>query len=99
MVDVDGSKALYTRAKVRARGGRWGGMGAGGGMVASMWFSYAARIYSIPPTPPTYTLPVFLQSSDKTLRLVNTMWHILVKEHGNEKVCAGIADWIIARVP
>ena len=26
MVDVDGSKALYTRAKVRWRGRRWGGV-------------------------------------------------------------------------
>ena len=41
---------------------------------------------------------MFLQSADKTLRLVNSMWHILVKEQGNEKVCSEIADWIEARI-
>ncbi|KAL4445371.1 hypothetical protein ABPG77_011196 [Micractinium sp. CCAP 211/92] len=51
MVDVDGSKALYLRAK----------------------------------------------SEDKTLRLVNHMWHILVREEGNERLNEQIADWILER--
>lgn len=51
MVDCDGSKALYLRAR----------------------------------------------SEDKTLRLVNHMWHILVREQGNEKINSEIADWILKR--
>jgi hypothetical protein len=38
-----------------------------------------------------------LQSADKTLRLVNSMWHVLVKETGNEQVCDEIAAWVLER--
>ena len=38
-----------------------------------------------------------LQSEDKTLRLCNDMWHILVREKGNEKICAALADWMLER--
>lgn len=37
------------------------------------------------------------QSEDKTLRLCNDMWHILVREKGNEKICAALADWMLER--
>lgn len=36
-------------------------------------------------------------SADKTLRLVNSMWHMLVKEPGNEDVLAEIVEWLQAR--
>lgn len=39
----------------------------------------------------------WMQSEDKTLRLVNHMWHILVREQGNEKINSEIADWILKR--
>ena len=35
-------------------------------------------------------------STDKTLRLVNHMWHVLVREDGNEKVCAAVGEWVLA---
>lgn len=38
------------------------------------------------------------QSSDKTLRLVNHMWHVLVKESGNETLLQEIIEWISSRV-
>lgn len=38
------------------------------------------------------------KSSDKTLRLVNDMWHALVKEVDNERVVAIAIDWMEARV-
>jgi acylglycerol lipase len=37
------------------------------------------------------------RSADKALRLVNHMWHVLVKEAGNEKICDEIAAWVVAR--
>jgi acylglycerol lipase len=37
------------------------------------------------------------QSKDKTLRLINSFWHILVREPGNEKINAAIADWVLHR--
>lgn len=36
-------------------------------------------------------------SKDKTLRLVNSMWHVLVKEPGNDTVCRDIIDWLLER--
>jgi esterase/lipase len=51
MVDCDGSKALYLKAR----------------------------------------------SDDKALRLVNHMWHILVREEGNEKINQEIAEWVLER--
>ena len=38
-----------------------------------------------------------MQSADKTLRLVNSMWHVLVKETGNEAVCDETAAWVLER--
>ena len=38
------------------------------------------------------------QTSDKTLRLVNNMWHALVKEFGNEEVLLEIIAWLDTRV-
>ena len=38
------------------------------------------------------------KSVDKTLRLVNHMWHVLVKERGNEHILNDIIEWIHARV-
>jgi esterase/lipase len=39
-----------------------------------------------------------VQSEDKALRLVNHMWHIMVREEGNEKINAEIAEWVLKRV-
>lgn len=44
------------------------------------------------PTPSTRP-----QSQDKTLRLINSFWHILVREPGNDKINAAIADWVLER--
>lgn len=38
-----------------------------------------------------------LQSTDKTLRHVNHMWHVLVAEDGNEKICAELVQWMNQR--
>lgn len=40
------------------------------------------------------TLYMKSSAKDKTLRLVNSMWHILVKEEGNREILKEIADWI-----
>jgi len=40
------------------------------------------------------TLYVKSSAKDKTLRLVNSMWHILVKESGNRSILKEIAEWI-----
>lgn len=37
------------------------------------------------------------KSKDKTLRLVNQMWHVLVREAGNEKILAEMIDWMSQR--
>lgn len=37
-------------------------------------------------------------TKDKTLRLVNKMWHVLVREEGNEIVHKDITDWVLHRV-
>ena len=37
------------------------------------------------------------QSKDKTLRLVNSMWHVLVKEPGNLQILEEIIEWILKR--
>lgn len=37
------------------------------------------------------------KSQDKTLRLVNQMWHVLVKESGNEAICSEMMEWMLAR--
>lgn len=34
---------------------------------------------------------------DKTIRLVNHMWHVLVKEEGNEELQRELLDWLHAR--
>ncbi len=38
-----------------------------------------------------------MQSPDKQLQLVNSMWHVLTKEPGNEAVLAEAIEWILAR--
>lgn len=38
-----------------------------------------------------------LQSSDKTLRLLNGFWHILMKEPGNEALRDELVAWLHAR--
>jgi hypothetical protein len=38
-----------------------------------------------------------MQSADKQLRLVNHMWHVLIRETGHEKIHAEIVDWVLAR--
>jgi hypothetical protein len=35
---------------------------------------------------------------DKTLRLVNTFWHILPKEPSNEAVLSEVLSWMNARL-
>lgn len=40
-----------------------------------------------------------LQSEDKALRNVNHMWHVLVAEDGNEKICAELVQWMRQRCP
>lgn len=42
-------------------------------------------------------LVFLLQSEDKTLRLVNQMWHVLVKEDGNEQVRDTMVEWMMKR--
>ena len=37
------------------------------------------------------------KSEDKTLRLVNDMWHVLVREKGHEHVLAEVIEWIAKR--
>ena len=37
------------------------------------------------------------QSKDATLRNVNHMWHVLVAEDGNEKICAELIEWMNQR--
>lgn len=53
----------------------------------------------VPRCPPADASPLLppLQSEDKALRLVNHMWHIMVREEGNEKINSEIADWVLAR--
>ena len=41
---------------------------------------------------------VRLQSEDKTLKLVNNMWHGLVKEDGNRELLQEIIQWMETRV-
>ena len=43
-------------------------------------------------------LPPLSQSTDKALRLINEFWHIIVREPGNERINAAIAEWVLARV-
>lgn len=38
-------------------------------------------------------------STDKTIQFVNDMWHVLVKEPGNEAVLATLLDWMNDRIP
>lgn len=44
-----------------------------------------------------HTCSCCLQSKDKTLRHVNHMWHVLVAEDGNEKICAELIEWMNQR--
>ena len=37
------------------------------------------------------------QAEDKELVLLPDMWHILVKEKGQEKIIAHIIEWLAAR--
>ena len=37
------------------------------------------------------------KSEDKTLRLKNKMWHVLLKEDGNETLCEEICHWVLHR--
>lgn len=39
------------------------------------------------------------KSEDKALRNVNHMWHVLVAEDGNEKICAELVQWMRQRCP
>lgn len=38
-----------------------------------------------------------LQADDKEFVLLPGMWHILVKEAGNEQVIARVVEWLTAR--
>jgi hypothetical protein len=38
-----------------------------------------------------------VQSIDKELVTLPKMWHVLVKEPGNEKIITRILDWILER--
>ena len=35
-----------------------------------------------------------VQNKDKLLRHVDHMWHVLVAEDGNEKICAELIQWM-----
>lgn len=39
------------------------------------------------------------QSPDKTLQLVNEMWHVLTKEEGNRQLLCQIISWLSQRLP
>lgn len=39
-----------------------------------------------------------MQSTDKQLLRVSDMWHILLKEPGNEELQAEVISWVLARV-
>ncbi len=102
MVDVDGSKALYLRAQASCRAGQlgWGvqwlchkgtkALAAGTNLHVNPAFP---SHFEPAPALPSQTL----QSKDKTLRLINSFWHILVREPGNEKINAAISDWLLER--
>jgi hypothetical protein len=38
-----------------------------------------------------------VQSTDKELVTIPKMWHVLVKEPGNEKIIGRILEWILER--
>ncbi len=38
------------------------------------------------------------QSEDKELVKLPKMWHVLIKEPGNDKIIARITEWVLARV-
>lgn len=38
-----------------------------------------------------------MQSTDKELVTLPKMWHVLIKEPGNEKIISRILDWILER--
>lgn len=48
-------------------------------------------------SPPHHSAPLLPQSEDKSLRLINHMWHIIVREPGNEQINEAIADWLLER--
>jgi hypothetical protein len=41
----------------------------------------------------------WLQSQDKSLRLLNDFWHVLTKEEGNPKLLKQCIDWLTQRTP
>lgn len=90
MCDCDGSKQLYLRAKVR------GGQAQGCSDDVAMLQVEMHGSSSVCLTP-CCCLCCPPQSTDKTLRLVNHMWHVLVKEAHNEKICDEIAQWLLQR--
>lgn len=97
MVDVDGSKELFLRAKV--------GPDPASGQApfprprrpASVAATAGATPPRRPPPPCLDLPPPRSQSDDKTLRLVNHMWHVLVREEGNERLNEQIAEWVLER--
>lgn len=40
---------------------------------------------------------VTMQSEDKELVSMPKMWHVLVKEPGNEKIITRIVEWVLQR--
>lgn len=53
-------------------------------------------------TPPHQNKPRHrpaLQSADKSLVIVDNMWHVLVKEQGNEVLLQKCIDWMCLRTP
>lgn len=48
--------------------------------------------------PNTHHLLASVQVEDKTLRLVNSFWHVLTKETGNEALLAEALAWMDARL-
>jgi hypothetical protein len=47
----------------------------------------------------TFLVLCTLQSSDKTLQLVDNMWHVLTKEPGNQQLLQQCVDWLSQRAP
>lgn len=62
--------------------------------AATPLYTFMAGSQLLPCFPTPSTRP---QSQDKTLRLINSFWHILVREPGNDKINAAIADWVLER--
>ena len=90
MCDPDGSKMLIDRSKVS----RLTFACLKAAMLSADALMSQRMAVSMCGTP---LCSCCLQSKDRTLRHVNHMWHVLVAEDGNEKICAELIQWMNQR--